>query len=322
MSAFDTITNMFTEGLSQLFPNRSVYKGDMGWGAIILLGMFPVPVMGQLIARILYFKGTLDKSWLFLLSMPFLNLFVLMGIKLGIINLNEGSGPAVYDNNMYYPMINKFLSPQIVALIYSLVKRQNFMDVDMDNGYIKLFSYLLLFVSVYIVQSIRIYNACVEFKFDKDCNITNNKCTKETQNTEECDASKCGRFTGNMMGKTLIDSTIIMAISDLLETFIPIFMRFVPALVPILQRIRDIPTIGPYLGNLGSIAIWCLSYATGYILSNMFNQSDIPKYCNYKFLSDTFDNSLFAGSIVAIVLLWFSKSETGEEEEETEEQQE
>lgn len=272
--------------------------GEFGWIPAIILGMFPMPVIGQLIARILYFNGSLDKSWLFLFSFPMMNLGVLAAIKLGWLSLKDGEGPVVYDTMMFIPMISKFVVPLIISFIYGRVNEIKFNDVDPNTGLISILSYFIQFICVYVVQLIRMNGTCKLFRFDASCNKIESQCNATDAN---CLKTECSSISGNMMGKCLIDATVIMAISDMLENVTPIVLKMIPALMPIIALIGRIPGLGNILDRIGKAGIWSSSYAVGYTLTNMFNQDNIKSYCTYTFLNSTFDNILFIGSIITII---------------------
>jgi hypothetical protein len=93
-----------------------------------------LPFFGQLIARIIYLNGSLDKSWLFFFSVPPLSLIPALLMMFGLIKKGKGGKP--YD--LY------ILLPIIVGVISDVFLKKYFLPYKIP--FIKL---LLIFITMY-----------------------------------------------------------------------------------------------------------------------------------------------------------------------------
>lgn len=95
----------------------SLTKGGsskLSWSQVLVLGLIP---LGQLWARIFYFKGSLDKWWLMfpLLQFPPFSFLPMLMMKFGFIKDGNGADPV--DKIMLLPIIAKFIIPFILPFI-------------------------------------------------------------------------------------------------------------------------------------------------------------------------------------------------------------
>ena len=111
--------------------------------AVILTIIFPF--FGQLIGRIIYLNGSLDKPWLFLFSIPPLSLLPAIMMMFGLIKKGKGGKP--YDNYIFLPII--------VTVLCDIFLKQYFLPYKIP--FIKLF---LLITSVYMVYWFKSRKIC------------------------------------------------------------------------------------------------------------------------------------------------------------------
>lgn len=91
--------------------------------AIILTIVFPF--FGQLIARIMYLNGSLDKSWLLFFAIPPLTIIPALMMMFGLIKKGKGGKP--YDFYILFPIVvtilsDIFLKKYIIPYKYPFVK--------------------------------------------------------------------------------------------------------------------------------------------------------------------------------------------------------
>ena len=155
----------------------------LSWIQVIVLSLFP---LGQLFARIVYFKGSLDKWWLMfpLLLFPPFSLIPLIMMKFGFVANGKGSDPV--DKIMLLPIIAKFIIPFILP----------YMIDDEDHALLfSIVSFTLQFLTILVANLTRRYYTC------------NNTITTDS------------------IGKAGIDSTIAFGMGELVPFvigFIPV----------------------------------------------------------------------------------------------------
>lgn len=142
---------------------------------------FSLIPLGQLWARIFYFKGSLDKWWLMfpMLLIPPFSFIPMFMMKMGFVADGKGSNPLDYW--MLIPIMVKFMVPFILPVI-----------VDEDSE--TLFSIISL-----MIQLLSIMFANLARRYT-NCNQT---------------------ITTDSIGKAGIDSTISMAVGDITAFVIP-----------------------------------------------------------------------------------------------------
>jgi hypothetical protein len=112
--------------------------------AYILLTIL-LPFFGQIITRIMYLDGSLDKPWLLFFAVPPLSLIPALMIMFGLIEKGKGGKP--WDSYILLPIIVNILSRFIVDKFYTGIKAT-------------IVKYLLLLVSFIIVYYLRSYKIC------------------------------------------------------------------------------------------------------------------------------------------------------------------
>jgi hypothetical protein len=111
--------------------------------AILLTILFPF--FGQLIARIIYLNGSLDKVWLFFFSIPPLSIIPALMMMFGLIKKGKGGKP--YDNYIFIPII--------VTVICDFFLKNYFLPYKIP--FIKLF---LLIISVFMIYWFKSKKIC------------------------------------------------------------------------------------------------------------------------------------------------------------------
>ncbi len=142
MGAFDFITNMFKGG------NR------LSWMQVLVMGLIP---LGQLWARIFYFKGSLDKWWLMfpLLLFPPFSFIPLLMMKFGMVADGKGSDPV--DKIMLLPIIAKFIIPFVLPFI---------VDEEEHAFLFSLVGFVLQLLTVMVANLTRRYTNCGDITTD------------------------------------------------------------------------------------------------------------------------------------------------------------
>jgi hypothetical protein len=111
--------------------------------AIILTIIFPF--FGQLVGRIIYLNGSLDKPWLFFFSIPPLSIIPALMMMFGVIKKGKGGKP--YDNYIFIPII--------VTVICDFFLKKYFLPYKIP--FIKLF---LLITSVFMIYWFKSKKIC------------------------------------------------------------------------------------------------------------------------------------------------------------------
>jgi hypothetical protein len=234
------------------------------WLQVLILGLIP---LGQLWARIFYFKGSLDKWWLMfpMLLIPPFSFIPMLLMKFGFVQDGKGSDPI--DKIMLLPIIAKFIIPFILP----------YMIDEEDHG--------MLFTLVGItLQILTIMIA----------NLTRRwyNCTKDNKPGAESIG-----ISFDSIGKAGMDSVIAYGIGEI----IPFGFGFIPVIGIVYSIIEALPVIGPFVHDI----FWTLGFTATYILINMFNGDDLNKYCNTPFTGNTQDRIPFIISTIAIIVLKF-----------------
>lgn len=136
MGAFDFITNLFKN------------NDKISWLQVLILGLVP---LGQLWARIFYFKGSLDKWWLMfpLLLFPPFSFLPLLMMKFGMVADGKGENPV--DKIMLLPIIAKFIIPFILPYI---------VDEDEHEFLFSLVGFVLQMLTIMTANLTRRYYNC------------------------------------------------------------------------------------------------------------------------------------------------------------------
>jgi hypothetical protein len=142
MGAFDFITDKFKGG------NR------LSWMQVLVMGLVP---LGQLWARIFYFKGSLDKWWLMfpLLLFPPFSFIPLIMMKFGMVADGKGSDPV--DKIMLLPIIAKFIIPFILPFI---------VDEDEHAFLFSLVGFVLQLLTIMVANLTRRHTNCKDITTD------------------------------------------------------------------------------------------------------------------------------------------------------------
>lgn len=121
--------------------------GDIGWLQVLILSFIP---LGQLWARVFYFKGSLDKWWLMfpLLQFPPFSFIPMILMKLGYVADGKGSDPI--DKIMLLPIIAKFVIPWILPYI---------IDEDGETLY-AIVNFILQLLTIMVANMTRRYYTC------------------------------------------------------------------------------------------------------------------------------------------------------------------
>lgn len=142
MGAFDFITNWFGN------------DNKLSWIQVLIMGLIP---LGQLWARIFYFKGSLDKWWLMfpLLLFPPFSFIPLIMMKFGMVADGKGSNPV--DKIMLLPIIAKFIIPFILPFI---------VDEDEHEFLFSLVGFVLQLLTIMVANLTRRYTNCDDITTD------------------------------------------------------------------------------------------------------------------------------------------------------------
>jgi len=111
--------------------------------AIILTIIFPF--FGQLVARIIYLNGSLDKPWLFFFSIPPLSIIPALLMMFGLIKKGKGGKP--YDSYILIPII--------VGVVSDVFLKKFFLPYKVP--FIKL---VLIFTTMFIIYWIKSRKIC------------------------------------------------------------------------------------------------------------------------------------------------------------------
>jgi hypothetical protein len=126
---------------------------NMSWLELIILGIIPY---GQVIARVKYLNGSIDRPWLFLLAFPPITWYALWQIKKD--NVAMGNGTQVYDWFMLIPIVAKVVLPFILSKIPLFDDEDG--NFDSDSYLYKIISVGGLIGAVMIPYLIRAYRNC------------------------------------------------------------------------------------------------------------------------------------------------------------------
>ena len=236
----------------------------LSWSQVLVMGLVP---LGQLWARIFYFKGSLDKWWLMfpLLLFPPFSFIPLILMKFGFIGDGQGSNPI--DKIMLLPIISKF----IIAFILPFI-----IDDEDHSTLFTIVAFVLQLLTIMVANlSRRYYN-----------------CTKDGKP----DTESIG-ITFDSVGKAGMDSVIAFGMAEIVPTIIS-FIPFVGIAYSIIEMI-------PFIGNFVHDIFWALGFAATYVIINMFNDTDLNTFCNAPFTGNTQDKIPFIVSSIAIILLKF-----------------
>ena len=153
----------------------------ISWLQVILFSLLP---FGQLLARALYLKGSIDKLWLMLpmLQLPPFSIISMLLIKFGFVQDGKGTDPI--DKIMWLPLIARIVTLFVL----------NSMEIDSP----------LIFILINLL-----------------INLLTNIIANITRRYYNCIAEG---ITIDSIGKAIIDSTIAYAISEatpIVISFIP-----------------------------------------------------------------------------------------------------
>lgn len=121
------LNNMITLVLRPVFSLLGVQMKDIGlsFWQVLIYSFIP---FGQLFARIIHLRGSMDKLWLMLAMIPPFSLIAMTLIKYGFVKKGEGSkpydllmvGPIVYHFFIYNFIRSYFKSPFTFNVVYTI----------------------------------------------------------------------------------------------------------------------------------------------------------------------------------------------------------
>ena len=248
-----------------------------------LLTMIP---FGQLWARVFWLDGSLDKAWL-LFPLPFFappfSIIPALAIYFGYIK--KGKGGPTYDKFILIPIIFKFILASLVPLFLTYInKSEHEYDEDEDEEYeeegpseTKIFLYIFIFqIFIGMIPNlIRTYKLCPNLKFSSFI-------------------------------KAFFDSAMSNGIGEIL----PFVLKWIPFTGIPLRIINSILSIiGSVIGldiqAQFSNVLWSICFSLGYIMVNMFNGTNLNKYCNIDFLGK--DSGDMYGLVIVLFITLFIK---------------
>ena len=243
---------------------------------------------GQLWARVFWLDGSLDKAWL-LFPLPFFappfSIIPALAIYFGYIN--KGQGGPTYDKFMLIPIIFKFILASLVPIfLKSFYNNSEYYDEDEDEYYeneeegpseTKIFLYIFIFqIFIGMIPNlIRTSKLCPNLKFSSFI-------------------------------KAFFDSAMSNGIGEIL----PFVLKWIPFTGFPLKIISGVLTvigliIGIDLDEQFSNVLWSICFSLGYIMVNMFNGTNLNKYCNIDFLGK--DSGDMYGLVIVLFITLFIK---------------
>lgn len=250
-----------------------------------LLTMIP---FGQLWARVFWLDGSLDKAWL-LFPLPFFappfSIIPALAIYFGYIN--KGQGGPTYDKFMLIPIIFKFILASLVPIfLKSFYNNSEYYDEDEDEYYeneeegpseTKIFLYIFIFqIFIGMIPNlIRTSKLCPNLKFSSFI-------------------------------KAFFDSAMSNGIGEIL----PFVLKWIPFTgfpLKIISKVLSVIglIIGLDLEAQFSNVLWAICFSLGYIMVNMFNGTNLNKYCNIDFLGK--DSGDMYGLVIVLFITLFIK---------------
>ena len=191
---------------------------DMSWLELIILGIIPY---GQVIARIKYLNGSIDRPWLFLLAFPPLTWYALWQIKKD--NVKMGNGTQVYDWFMLIPIVAKITLPFILSKI-PLFKDEDG-EFDDDTYLYKFFLICSLVGAVALPYLIRAFR-------------------------------NCNTMTPSLFIRSCMNGLITSTAPDIL-----IFaLGWVPVVGTVIDIMQELPFIGSFINNILWTVFFCGTY--------------------------------------------------------------
>lgn len=199
----------------------------------------------QLFIRIFKMEGSLDKPWLLIPIFdipPFSLVFTLMGY-FGKLKKGKGGNP-----------LDWFLLPILIVNIATVV----LVDMFIENTYLAMALKILIPL---ILSSILAY---VRDIF---------KCQKATKTIAKNPLKS--------IGSVLLPQTIATLLTGIISTILPIAFKFVPVIGQMFWVISMFASMFlPQIGTIFYYITHTLLYGLSYILTNMFNATDIAGYCS------------------------------------------
>ena len=119
--------------------------------------------LGQLIYRILYKKGSIDKAYLLLFAIPPFSIIPIIAIWLDLINEGDANNPI--DVNIMIGMILLILYPLIIYKLSTLILKDSFNDY---NFIISIVVQLIIIRIIFLIYKKRFMNTCTNSNQDKD----------------------------------------------------------------------------------------------------------------------------------------------------------
>jgi len=206
---------------------------------------FFIPVLGQLITRVFWLNGSLDKIWLFLpvFAMPPLNFMVNLMMQQGWIKRGELKKSPI-DKSVFEIGILSVLLPSLITA-YS----EGLVSSTVNT----LIIFFALFVGYTYIHYTRMKDDC-------------------QSNGKEPNYYRSMEFAGYAAGITGVAPLIIMALG------------FVPYIGKALTTMIDIPTtvfgaISPMLGSFFENGVYATFTCSFYVIYLMWNSTIINEYC-------------------------------------------
>jgi hypothetical protein len=301
-------------------------------GKLTLYQLFIYTLMpgGQLYARVIHFKGTLDMPWFLL---PFFLMGPLQFIPLFLMYLgyfNEGSGGEVIDNFVWIPIYVKII---IEVLLYL----SNIFELSILQEYNYIASEIIMIITIAITKYLHTVYSC---KYNKQQQLyipeindikktvllnrvidDKNKVLPDTTNWYNYIPNKWNFFINNLFNTyndlndsynenyliltyTRITSFIIDAIyENSIASFVNIGFDFIPWIGWGVGLLRGLNLL---FNSVMSVCLYSTIYTCMYVIQNMFEHSDMVSMCNLLSLPITSYIKLLFGLIISAILYFFN----------------
>ena len=224
---------------------------NISWTDVFIYSIVP---MGQLLARVKYLGGSLDKWYLLFLFFPPFSFIPMILMKYGIIKKDKKK--SLYDNSILFPFVMKLIFPIILPLFIN------------NNESPVLFQSILTGTFILSLFITNMYRRVV----------------------------LCGSMTTDSIGKALIDSIFMEATSRSL----PYIFEYIPLIGTVIRIVKRLPNVDAAYMNVASSA----SVVMGYLMVNLFNQTNVKKFCKKNFYGNTSDKiMLFYGTAIITVFV-------------------
>ena len=208
--------------------------------SILKIILYILIPFAPLYARVVDFKGSLSHPWT---MFPLFNIFpfsIVPILMMAFGKIKKGNGSKPYDHFMWIPIIFRFIASLLISMI-------------IENPIIKTIVVLLLSILSIMVPNL--------IRRNKNC-----KDRKDSNNKESYSI-----ISGKQWYRSFVDSLFELGIG---EIFI-VMMMFIPGIGVAFRLISKIPVIGKFTNDI----IWSFGFTCGYIIINMYNQSNMKDMC-------------------------------------------